>query len=75
MKSVSESINNHVNGWMGVLKGYLGLSDTMAMLFLTATVFLVGIILFYGVRPILMAVVDRMANRWHVGANADADWL
>lgn len=63
MKSVSQSINNHVNGWMGVLTDYLGLSDTTAMLCLIAVVFIVGMILFYVVRPIMLAVVDRVANR------------
>lgn len=62
MQSVEDTINNHVNGWAGALKAYFGLSDTMAMLSLTAVIFMAGFILFFVVRPIILMIVSRLAK-------------
>lgn len=63
MESVHDTINGHVNGWMGALKEYFGMTDTMAMLCLIAAIVVVGAIFFYVVRPIMLSIVERMAKR------------
>lgn len=63
MHTVEETLNNHVNGWAGVLKTYFGLTDTTAMLALMGVIFVVGLVLFYVVRPIILTIVNRMADR------------
>ncbi|HTM64062.1 MAG TPA: mechanosensitive ion channel domain-containing protein [Gammaproteobacteria bacterium] len=63
MGSVTDSINNQVTGWLGVLKNYFNISDNAAMAVMTVIIFLAGLILFYVVRPIILSIVYRIANK------------
>ena len=73
MDSVATTLNNHVNGWAGGLRDYFGLTDTSAMMALIAVIFLVGAILFFVIRPIMLVVVDRIVARGNSPWLAAAD--
>lgn len=63
MQSVTETINHHVNGWAGLLELSLHVSNSTATLLLTAFIFLSGILLFFVVRPIFLAVCKQAAEK------------
>lgn len=69
MDSVTSSLNNHVNGWAGTIKAYFGLTDNMTMLALISLILIVGFMLFYVIRPVMLSIVDSMV------AKGKSPWL